>query len=538
MRYVNPTTLGPDPRQDTSYRCPEPGSGPDVVRSGSSPDKRASASADPGSSVVRRFCRLPTAVCGLVLLAATALALDAQTPATFDRTKPPTLSKPARLVVPAVATAALPNGIQLQVIENRELPLVQIVAVIDGGVRLDAERLGISTFMSGLLDDGAGSRDAAALQSELAFLGASLSAGASWDAFTVSLKVPSRSLAPALDLLADVMQRPMFSSTEVKRQRDLRIAGFLQARDRPETVAGIAFNQALFPAAHPYSRSTNGDSATTSSIDSTRVRAFYAGAIRPERTTFIVVGNIDLTEARTAITSRFGTWRASGAATPVPPITATPTARTTSRLYLVDKPEAAQSVIQIGWPGVARTTTDYAALMVMNTILGGSFTSRLNMNLREARGYSYGAGSGFTFRKVPGPFTASASVRTNVTDSSLVEFFNELRRMRDSIVPGDELERAKNYLELQLPGDLEGTTQVAMQLADLQTYGLSLGELPRFAAAVSAVTAADVQRVARQYLTPDRATIVVVGDLSKVRAGIDILKLGESEVWDVRRVVR
>lgn len=472
----------------------------------------------------------------LLLAAVAAPSLRAQ-PA-FDRTRAPTLARPARLVVPPVLTTSLPNGIRLKVVEQRELPLVQVIASIDGGVRLDGKTPGISTFMAGLLDDGAGTRDAATLQSEIAFLGANLSSTASWDGYSVSLKVALRSLDPAMDLLADVIRRPTFSSAEVRRQRDLRLAGYLQTRDRPEAVAGLAFSKAVFPEGHPYHRATNGDSATTASLDSAKVRAFYQSVVRPERLTFIVVGDISLAQARAAIAARFGDWRASGMGLVTPAITVSPTVRRASQVYLIDKPDAAQSVIQVGWPGVSRTSPDYAPLMVMNTILGGSFTSRLNMKLRETKGYSYGAGSGFVFRKVPGPFNASASVRTNVTDSSLVEFFAELRAIRETPVSADELDRAKNYLELQLPGDLEGTTQVAGQVAELQSFGLSLGELPRFAAAVRRVTAAEVQRVARRYLTPDRATIVVVGDLAKVRAGIDALKLGTTVVWDVKSVVR
>ncbi len=492
-----------------------------------SPARSAPATAEPGPRVVCRW------VASVLLALAPSIAT-----AQYDRSKPPELARPARLVVPPVLSTTLPNGIRLKVVENRELPLVQVIAAVDGGIRLDGSTPGISTFMTGLLDDGAGSRDAAALQAEVAYLGANLSSNASWDAYTVSLKVARRSLDPALDLLADVIRRPTFSSAELRRQRDLRLASFLQTRDRPEAVASLAFNMAVYPEGHPYHRPTNGDSISTARLDSTTVRAFYSSTIRPERTTFIVVGDISLTEARAALASRFGDWRVPGGARPVPAITTGPAARTASRVYLVDKPDAAQSVIQVGWPGVERTSPDYAALMVMNTILGGSFTSRLNMNLREEKGYSYGAGSGFAFRKVPGPFAATASVRTNVTDSSLVEFFRELRALRERPVTADELARAKNYLELQLPGDLEGTSQVAGEIASLQVFGLSLDALPRFATAVRMVTVADVQRVARQYLTPDRATIVVVGDLAKVRPGIEALKLGESEAWDVTRVVR
>lgn len=474
---------------------------------------------------------------------ALALILDptlatAQTPVRYDPTKPPKLGKPAPLVVPTVATSALPNGIGLHIVEDHELPLVQVIATIDGGSLLDGDAPGLATFTAGMLDEGAGSRDAAALQSELAYLGATLFTSASWDAFSVGLKVPVRSLGPALDLMADVLLRPTLGASEVRRQRDLRVAGLLQQRDQPDALAGLAFNQLLYPAGHPYHRPAGGDSASTARLDSASVRRFYERAYRPERTTFIVVGDLGVGEARQAISSRFGNWRANGTAAPLPAITAQPAARTATKVYFVDKPEAAQSVIQIGWPGVDRRSPDYAALMVMNTMLGGSFTSRLNMNLRENHGYSYGARSGFTFRKTPGPFTAGAAVRTNVTDSSLVEFFRELRRVRDERATSADIERARAYVVLGLPGDLEGTTQVAGEIAELHGFGLTLAELPRFAAQVRLVTPADVQRVAKKYLMPDQSTVVVVGDLSRVRATVDALKLGRSEVLEVKDVAK
>lgn len=176
--------------------------------------------------------------------------------------------------------------------------------------------------------------------------------------------------------------------------------------------------------------------------------------------------------------------------------------------------------------------------MVMNTILGGLFTSRLNFNLRETKGYTYGAGSRFDWRLTPGPFTASAQVRTNVTDSSLVEFFKELRAMRDSQVTDAELAKAKASLELGIPDGLETTSQIAGEMAALGMYGLTLDEMRNFARQVRAVTKADVQRVARQYVPEDRVLITVVGDLAKVRAGIAALKLGEVTVLEVGQVVR
>jgi len=453
-------------------------------------------------------------------------------------TRPPALPATPALAVPAVRTSALPNGIQLRVVEQRELPLVQVTLMITGGSRLDADTPGIATFMAGMLDEGAGTRDALGLQSELAYLGANLSTSADWDRITVSLKVPVRTLPAALALVSDVVMRPTFRSDEVRRQRDLRLTSLLQSRDQPNVLAGLAFNQAVFPATHPYARNASGDSVTVAKYDSALVRRFYEGSVRPERASLFVVGDVTEAQIRTLLTQQLGSWRAAGSPIPLPAAPVTAAHPATTRVWLVDKPDAAQSVIMIGWPGVERTSPDYAALQVMNTLLGGSFTSRLNMNLREAKGYSYGANSGFTYRVVPGPFLASSSVRTNVTDSSLVEIFKEIRGVRDSVVPPEELDRAKAFVELGLPGTLESTSQIAGQMAQLATFGLTLDELPRLVARVRTVTAADVQRVARQYLTPDKAHVVVVGDLAKVKGPVEQLGLGTATVLEVSKIAR
>ncbi|MCC6928359.1 MAG: insulinase family protein [Gemmatimonadaceae bacterium] len=454
------------------------------------------------------------------------------------RERPPALGSAAPLTVPAVHRERLANGLALSVVEQRELPLVQLVVSFPGGARLDAANAGIAAFTANMLDEGAGTRDAATLQSELAFLGASLQTGADWDRITVSLKVPVRSLAPALDLLADVIRRPTFASAEVKRQRDLRLTAILQQRDQPNALADIAFNSTLFPTGHPYHRNAGGDSATVAAIDSSAVRNFYARALRPEHAQVVVVGDIAAERARAELQRRLGDWRAAGAPAVAAAVTTAPRREVRTRVYLVDKPGAAQSVISIGWPGVDRLSPDYAPLMVMNTLLGGSFSSRLNSNLREAKGYTYGASSRFTFRKLPGPFIASAAVRTNVTDSSLVEFFKELRAIRDQPVSNDELQRAKAYVELALPGSLESTSQVAGAIAQLAVFDLPLAELSTYAAKVRRVTTADVQRVARQYLHPDQASVIVVGDLNSVRPSIEALKLGEIVVLDLAALTR
>lgn len=473
----------------------------------------------------------------IVMLALAVPAAAAAQEPTSAFPKPPSLPDPAPLVVPSVKASSLPNGVQLRIVEQRELPLVQIILSVTGGSRLDGANPGIASFMANMLDEGAGTRDALALQSELAFLGASLSTTSDWDRITVSLKAPVRSLPAALDLMGDVVMRPTFREAEVRRQRSLRLTGLLQRRDQPAALAELAFNQSLFASDHPYHRSPAGDSMSVAAFDSARVRQFYDVVMHPSRATVFVAGDLSEAEARSLLSARFSSWRVAAAPVALPAAT-TAAPSTGTKVYLVDKPGAAQSVIQIGWPGVDRRTPDYAALYVMNTMLGGSFTSRLNMNLRETKGYSYGASSAFLFRVTPGPFVAATSVRTNVTDSSLVELFKELRAIRDAPPTEEELGKVKAFVELRLPGSLESTSQVAGTMATLATFGLALDDLPLFATRVRAVTPGDVQRVARQYLSPERAVVVVVGDLAKIRAGIDALKLGPSTVLEVNVVAR
>jgi zinc protease len=444
----------------------------------------------------------------------------------LDITHPPRLGAPPPLKIPPVQRTSLANGVQLYVIEQHEVPVVQLLLSVRGGGRNDGTEPGLASFTGNMLDEGADTLDAFGIAAREAYLGADLETGADWDATEIGLKVPAKTLSAALDLMATVALKPSFRSDVVKRQRDLRLAAILQQRDEPDVVAGKTFDALVFPAGHPYHEPLIGDSGSTVSLDSTMVREFYRRTFRPDRATMIVSGDITLPEARTMVEREFGAWRPTKAADNLASRISPPVPRGATTVYLVDKPGAAQSVIVIGGPGVDRRSPDYYALEVMNTLLGGSFSSRLNQNLRETKGYTYGAGSAFEYRPLPGPFVAQAAVRTNVTDSSLVEFFREFRRIRDSTVSSSELRRAKNFIALQLPGEFETASDLATQLGELLVFGLPLDYYRTYIPKIMRVTSADVQRVARKYVQPDKLTIVVVGDVAKIRPGIEALQLG------------
>ena len=454
----------------------------------------------------------------------TAASPDRLTAQVVDRSKPPVLGPPPALRLPAIQTATLPNGLTLAVVEMHKVPVVDVQVLVDAGAARDpADLPGLATFTALMLQQGAGTRGALDVADEAAFLGAQLNTTATLDGAVASLHVPRRRLEAALDLLADVVLRPSFSDSEVARQRELRSAQLVQQRDEPVAVANVAFPAIVYGPGHPYGHPLNGTDGATTALTRDRVAGFYRSYYRPNDARILMVGDITLAEARGLVAARFGAWQQgdvpglAGGTAPTP---------ATRAVYLIDKPGAAQSVIRIGHIGPARSTPDWYALEVLNTILGGAFTSRLNQNLRETHGYTYGAFSQFAARRLAGAFVALASVVTAKTDSSLVEFLRELRRIREEPVPEGELAKAKAYVTLGLPGDFETTGGAAARFREVLGYGLPLDYYDRYIERIGAVTAADVQRVARQYIDPDHFDIVVVGDKAQIEAGIRALNEG------------
>ena len=448
-------------------------------------------------------------------------------------TTPPQPGPAPDFTMPAITERSLPNGMRVLYVPRGQLPLVQAVLVTRGGQADDpADRPGLAAFTAGMLDDGAGGRSALELAAEIEQLGASLATGAGWDAAQVSLQVLRNRLPEALALMADVAIRPDFPAAEVDRVRAERLTALARARDEAGAIAANAFAALVFGDDHPYGRLATQE--VVAGFDAPLLRDFHQRFYRPGASTLILVGAVD-ESLHDLVERSFGGWTDA----PVPAVTApAPPADAATRIYLVDRPGSAQSEVRIGHTGVHRATEDFDALQVLNTLLGGSFTSRLNQNLRETHGYTYGAGSTFAMRRGTGPFQASAAVVTAMTDSSVVQFFHELNRIRDEAVPAAELERAKQYVALRLPQQLETTGQLAARLTELVTYDLPLDYYDNYIERILAVDAADVERVAREYVRPDEAVVVVVGDRSIVEAGLRALPFGEVEVRAVEEFVR
>jgi predicted Zn-dependent peptidase len=480
------------------------------------------------NSLVTKIVRRAMSACiGLALVAGAGLAADAP----LDRTKPPVLGPLKPLKLPVAQTQTLANGLQLAVVEMHRVPVVDCVLLVRAGAAYDPpESPGLATFVANMLDEGAGKRSALEISEEADFLGAQFNTVAGMDNAQVYLHVPRARLAEALDLMADVALRPAFPDSEIVRQRELRKNNILQLRDQPTAMAPLAFHAILFGVGHPYGHPQGGTDVSTAALDRARVTRFHEAHYRPGNAKLLFVGDITPAEARTLAEARFGGWAKGAVPAPPASVVPAPAART---FYLVDKPGAPQSVVLIGNLGVPRSTPDYYALRVMNNLLGGSFTSRLNQNLRELHGYTYGVRTSFDMYRQAGPFRATSSVHTAKTDSALIEFFRELRRVRDEPVPGEELAKSKAYIALGLPGEFETTQGAAGRFLDLLAYDLPLDSYDSFIDGIEAVTAEDVQRVARQYITPDQSVIVVVGDRSQIEAGIQALNEGRVEPRDL-----
>jgi zinc protease len=453
-----------------------------------------------------------------------------------DRSKPPALAPAPPLKLPPVTKRKLSNGLDVWVAESHEVPIVQISLVVRAGGGDDpAGKFGVASFTASMLDEGAGTRSALEIADAVEFLGAELTTGSSYDASAVRLNAPVEHLDDALPLLADVVQRPTFPEKEIERLRQERLTALLQARDDAGSIAGMAFARLVFGPQPRYGTGLIGSGAFLKAIAASDLRAFHAAYYQPSNATLIVVGDTTADAMTTRLEKAFGGWRPTAAAgrhAAIPP----PSPLQQRQPVLVDKSEAEQSQIRIGWVGVARSTPDYFPLLVLNTVLGGSFTSRLNQNLREVHGYAYGASSAFDMRLSSGPFVAAAGVQTDKTAEAVREFFNELNAIRQPI-SDEELARAKNYIALGLPSEFETATDLSRRLEEMVIYGLPDDYFERYVSNVMAVTGESVRRAAEKYIHPSESVVVVVGDRKMIEAGLRALNLGALRVMSVDEAV-
>lgn len=433
---------------------------------------------------------------------------------TIDRTTAPLPGPPRPYHFPVVHRMTMPNGLRVLVAENRNAPLISMRLLVRSGADHDnAELAGLASLTADLLDEGAGTRDAIQLAEAVGLLGAALGTGADWDASYVSMDSLSRTTQETAAILADVTFRAMLPPDGFERTRAERLTEIIQQRDEPAAIAGKRFASLLYGTG-VYGNSVTGNAGSVGRITLDDVRRFYSSHFVPNNASVIVAGDVTPPAAIQLVSVLFEQWK-RGPEVPRPVVT--PQRLDSSRIYIIDRPQAVQSEIRIGHIGVPRSTGDYFALSVMNALLGGVFNSRINLNLREKHGYTYGARSTFAFRRQSGPFVVAAPVRNEVTRESVNEVMSELRRIRTGDIETRELEDTKNYMMGVFPATVQGSGDIASRLVDMELYSLPEDYFDRYRENIGAVSRDDIARVAQKYIDPERALIVIVGNANQIR---------------------
>jgi zinc protease len=441
----------------------------------------------------------------------------------------PVPGQPRPYEFPETHRGRLDNGLRLIVTSMPGRGLVTASLVARAGAADEPAELGGAAVLAARgMTEGTQIRDAIALVEAAERLGASLHSEAGWDAASAGVDVPDSRLRPALELLSEIVRQPAYPDAEIDRIRDERLTDLLQARADPRRRADQEFVDAIYDPASPYHRPAGGTRDTVAGITAPHLRTIQARDFVPARTALVVAGDVGPAGVVTLADRLFRDWSGPGAIDDAPVSDAS---RLTERVVrVIDRPGAAQTEVRIGHPGLPRRHPDFHAISVMSAILGGLFNSRLNMNLREDKGYTYGAGAGFDLRRHHGPFSARAAVDTDVTVPSVREILVELERIRAEPVSDAELRAARDYLVGVFPLRFETPGPVVGALAGLFVHELPDDDLARYRSAIESVTADDVLNVARRHIDPDRVAIVLVGDHAKFAPELDAERLGPVEV--------
>lgn len=442
----------------------------------------------------------------------------------------PGASAPRPYHFPTFETRILANGLRVIVSPVPAYPVVTMLAVVEAGATRDPrDAEGLAQMTTRALAEGTRDMNALQLAERLETLGTTLDTGADWDSAIVQLTSLASRVEDAFAVLAEVLRYPAFPDDELDRLRAERQADLAQLRAEPRGLADVFFSRLLYDISSRFARLAGGDEQSIVNISRDRITSYHASYYRPNATALMVVGDISVDDAVRHVTSYFGDW--GGTAPDVTEPLDVPRFRE-PRVHIIDKADAPQSEVRVGHVAVPRLHDDYFPIVVMNAILGGLFSSRLNLNLREVHAFTYGAHSAFDWRRAASPFEISTAVETAVTADALKEIQIEFARMRSEQVTDAELSLATDYLVGVFPIRFETTAEVAGGLANVEIFRLPTNYFDNYRERVRAVTAADVLRVAQQHLDPSRLQVVVVGDASKIREPLAALGLGPVTVYD------
>lgn len=444
----------------------------------------------------------------------------------IDRSKPPVAGPPKDVRFPDYGETVLANGLKVIVYERHDLPIVTVSLVSRGGSWHDGDLPGRATMTAELLTKGTRHRSATRIVEDIEFLGGSIGAGATWDHANTGVTILSAHLEQALDVLADVVRFPTFPDEELDRIRQQRLAGILQRKSHPSSLASNRFHAAVF-GSHPYGAPSEGTEDSITTLRREDVVDFHARFFQPADCFLIAVGDVRESDLLPLVERYLGDWESKPRDDSS--LWASPSLSSTL-VQVVDRPTAVQSSIIVGHAAIARNHPDFIPVMVMNTILGGYFGSRLNLNLREDKGYTYGAFSRVDARLQAGPWYASVEVRNDVTDLAIAEIIAEMQRLVREPVGSEELETVQRYITGNFPIQIETPLQVAQRMMNIELYGLGKGYYNTYNSTVLSLTADDIHRAANLCLHPDRVAIVASGRGALLRNSL--ARFGEVEVYD------
>ena len=452
---------------------------------------------------------------------------------TLDRSKVPALGADRPFTAPTVQSAKLPNGLDVLVVERHDLPKVTFsLATRAGAVADPPSKAGMAQLTVATIDMGTRTRKALEIEEALGALGTTLTGSAGRESARLSIDVLSRNLSPALAIVADVVQNPAFPEQEIAREKKRMLDAIAQQDRNPNALMGRIAPMLIFGADHPYGRPVQGLKSTVEGITRADLAAFHAARWKPGSTALVFAGDVTLAQATELAKQHFGGWTGgAAAAVQIPPAPAPQG----GKIYLVDRPEAAQTVVAQWLPGISRTSADYDALSLVDSVWGGGgFGTRLNLNLREDKGYSYGVFSNFSPMSKSGTWIASGGVQTDKTAPSVVEFVKELKELASTKpIGGEELAHAKTRRVRGYAQQFESLARIATQVGNLWTLGLPMTELQREYDATAKVTPEQVASATKTYVRPEAASMLLVGDRSKVEAAVRELKLGEVVLVDI-----
>jgi zinc protease len=445
----------------------------------------------------------------------------------LDRSRAPEPGSLPKVTFPRFAERKLTNGLPVYLVENHEQPIVSMSLYTRAGSVADPnDREGLAAMLADMLTKGTMRRSATEIAEEIDFVGGSLYAGVSWDALTIGVTVLSKYLPVALDLLADVVQHSTFPEEEVERVRLQRLSGLRHAKADAGFLADMVFSNLTFPD-HPYGQQASGTERSLERTQREDIAKFARENITPGNAFLVVAGDIDPLPFMALLNDLLGSWKGADASSVV---YNTPAVQPGIQLGLVDKEGAVQSAIRVGHVGVARNVEDYIALSAMNMLLGGYFNSRINMNLREKHGFTYGARSSLDARALPGPFVVSTEVRTEVTVRAIEEIVSEISRLSVETVTDEELRMVQNYMIGSFPLQIETPQQVASRIAMIILYGLNVDYYDTYRDKLAALTVEDLSRVARAYLHPSDLVIVASGNVEALSSGMR--EFGEIHIYN------